>query len=75
MLLTVKVNRALGEVHNATGISEGTSSLVHKGGLLEGGDSEIRSGGEGAGVPQREEPGVWSPGLRHEGLLGTAHSP
>ena len=40
-LLTVKVNRALGEVHNATGISEGASSLVHKGGLLEGGGGHL----------------------------------
>ena len=40
-LLTVKVNRAPEEVHNATGISEGMSSLVHKGGLLEGGDGHL----------------------------------
>lgn len=53
----------------------GVTEAISLGGLLGGGDSEIRSGGEGAGVPQREEPGVWSPGLRHEGLLGTAHSP
>lgn len=40
-LLTVKVNRAPGEVRNATGISEGMSSLVHKGGLLEGGGGRL----------------------------------
>ena len=41
----------------------GVTKTISLGGLLGGGDSEIRSGGEGAGVPQREEPGVWSPGL------------